>query len=40
MNYTITLIKTGETFTWDEWVAKPKEERLLLNIQNKGIRVE
>lgn len=40
MTYKITLIDTGEEFTWDEWVAKKPEERYKLNIQHKGIRVE
>ena len=40
MKYTITLNKTGEHFKWDEWVAKPKEERHNLIVKYGPGRVE
>lgn len=40
MKYTITLQKTCEQFKWDQWVAKPKEERYALIIKYGPGRVE
>lgn len=40
MNYTITLKKTGDFYTWDEWVAKPKEERYNLIVQHGPAKLE
>lgn len=40
MNYTIALEKIGDLYTWNQWVAKPKEERYNLIVQYGPARVE
>lgn len=40
MKYSITLEKTGDFYTWDQWVAKPKEERTRLIVQYGPGKVE